>query len=188
MQEEKQMKIIAIRHGQTDRNAAGRIQGRTGIPLNEKGREQARKTAEFLRNHNIDIVVSSTLKRAVETAEIIAEQLKIIEIIADERLCERNFGDYDGVPIKDVDIVSLRNYTANVSISNGETIREVYIRVSEYLDVLLEKYKGKNILLVLHGHVIRAVLWYFNGLPKTDEDSTFEIDNCAIYEFESEDL
>ena len=178
------MKIIAIRHGQTDWNAAGKIQGKTDIPLNENGRKQARKTAELLRTHDIDNVVSSTLKRAVETAEIIAGRLNINEIVAVERLCERNFGIYDGVPIKDVDIISLRNYTANIATPNGETIREVFSRVSLCLDALCEKYKGKNILLVLHGHVIRAVLWHFNGVPQTDEDSSFEISNCAIYEFE----
>ena len=183
------MKIIAVRHGQTDWNALGKIQGNMDFPLNEKGREQAHQTAQLLQPGTVDVVMASTLKRAVETAEIISEQLGINgEVIKDKRLCERDFGDYDGLPFKDVDILALRSYNANVAIPNGETIREVAARVFECLDEIIRKYSGKNVLLVLHGHVIRAALWYFEGFPSAEtEDPSFDIANCAVYEFEVEE-
>jgi len=178
------MKIIAIRHGQTDWNSARKVQGKTDIPLNKQGLEQARKSAKALLNAEIEIIISSPLKRALETAEVTAKSLNHnVNIICDSRLVERNFGDYEGLLIDDVDIIALRNYTANHPIPNGETIREVVSRVFECLDEILNKYKGQNILLVTHGHVMRAVFWYFNGLPQSDENPSFKIDNCEIYEF-----
>ena len=179
------MKIIAIRHGETDWNAEGRVQGASDIPLNEKGREQARITADVLQSHKIDVIVSSTLKRAVETAEIIAGKLNVSNIVSYDLLRERNFGDYEGMMYEQVPLSCLRSYHKNLVTPNGETIREVFVRVSDCLDNILKKYNGKNILLVLHGHVIRVTQWYFNGVPDTDEEETlYRIDNCAIYEFE----
>ena len=71
------MKITVIRHGETDWNAVGKIQGKTDIPLNTNGREQARITARLLSKHNIDVIISSPLKRAVETAEIISNMFTL---------------------------------------------------------------------------------------------------------------
>jgi uncharacterized phosphatase len=70
------LKVIAIRHGQTDLNAEGRVQGcKSDLPLNEEGRRQAREIAEVLSDKGIDFIVTSPLKRAMETADIIAERL-----------------------------------------------------------------------------------------------------------------
>jgi broad specificity phosphatase PhoE len=100
------------------------------------------------------------------------------------RLCERNFGDYEGKLISEVDIHSLRRWTDNAPTPNGETIREAAKRVFDSLDEIKEKYSGRNILLVVHGHIMRAIIWYFKGTPK-DEETITEIDNCAFYEFDA---
>ena len=68
-------KICIVRHGETDWNAQGRLQGRTDIPLNENGKVQAMKCGEFLAQNNWDAVITSPLKRARETAEIIANYM-----------------------------------------------------------------------------------------------------------------
>ncbi|MCL2052839.1 MAG: histidine phosphatase family protein [Oscillospiraceae bacterium] len=179
------MKIYAIRHGQTDWNSAGKIQGKTDIPLNQKGREQACEIAQTLLSSGIDTIISSPLKRAMETAEIVAGQLHIGgKIVSDERLSERDFGDFEGRFVKDVyNVPTLRKWSDNVVIPNGESIRDTAKRVFECLDDVFLKYRGRNILLVVHGHVIRTVLWYFNGIPE-GEEATFEVGNCEVYEFE----
>jgi len=177
------MKIIAIRHGETDWNLSGKLQGKTDNPLNAKGRKQAYETACLLAGYKFDVIISSPLKRATETAEIVTTQLDISsDVVTDSRLSERNFGDYEGLLISSLNIKSMRRWTDNLFIPNGETIRDVAARVFECLDDVLEKYNGGNILLVCHGHVIRTILWYFNGIPNSNE-SDVSIENCEIFEF-----
>ena len=90
------MKIFVTRHGQTEWNALGKIQGRKDIELNEIGREQAEMTRKKLMNEKIDLIISSSLKRAKETAEIINKEFNV-EILEDKRLVERGFGDFEGI-------------------------------------------------------------------------------------------
>ena len=90
------MKIYVTRHGQTDYNAASRMQGRLDIPLNEKGKAQARATREKVKDIKFDAVYSSPLIRAVETASIVGN-IAEDQIIKDERILEANFGKYEGV-------------------------------------------------------------------------------------------
>jgi uncharacterized phosphatase len=179
------MKIYALRHGQTDWNAADRIQGRTDIPLNEAGRKQAADAAAAISG-GVDAVVSSQLTRAVETAAIIAEAkgLSRDDIIIDERLMERNFGDYEGKPVSSIDAFALRRYTDNLPIPNGESMRAVVGRVFECLDELLPSLEGKNVLLVAHGHVMRPIIWYFEGVPEAGREVNIEIHNCKLWCFD----
>ncbi|MDR0196696.1 MAG: histidine phosphatase family protein [Oscillospiraceae bacterium] len=180
------MKIFAARHGQTDWNAEGRIQGITDIPLNETGRAQARGIAEELFSRGISEIISSPLLRAVETAEIIADQIGTdkTKIVRDPRLRERNFGVYEGKLIAETDILTLRRWSDNAPVPRGETIRELAERVFCSVDDAVAKFKGRNILFVVHGQVIRTMLWYFNGTPGGGEEPAFEVENCAVYEFD----
>jgi len=224
------MKIYAIRHGQTDLNAEKRVQGcKSDLSLNNVGIKQAKDVAEILKNKNIDLIVTSPLKRAMETADIIANRLNIKKdkIIQGQRLYERNFGDYEGRPISEVDINALRRWTDNAPTPNGETIRELSARVFAFLDDGLPKFKdmverdrrpylddqykkrhGDNIdfktkyniinmalekletsvLFIVHGHVLRAMHWYFNGLPEEGNETVIETDNCGFYEFDTDKI
>ena len=176
------MKIYAMRHGQTDWNAKGRIQGRTDIPLNETGRAQAEKAAINLPE-NITVIFSSPLERAIETAEIINKRFNV-EIVTEERLIERNFGDYEGLSINRVDINSLRRWTDNAPTPGGETIHDVFLRITDFLDRLKVEYCDQTVLIVSHGHVLRSIIWYFNGLPEDGKEAVVETPNCGFYEFE----
>ncbi|MCI8446125.1 MAG: histidine phosphatase family protein, partial [Bacilli bacterium] len=89
------MELYIVRHGETGYNKMGLLQGKTNIPLNQKGIEQANKTKKELEQINFDIVVSSPLNRAIDTAKIIAPNN---EILIDERLNERTLGEYEGKP------------------------------------------------------------------------------------------
>ena len=93
------MEIWYVRHGQTDWNVEGRIQGSTDIPLNQTGIEQAYQVKQLLDQESFDLVLASPLLRAYETAKIICLD-KAVEIEGDERLKERNFGSYEGTLVK----------------------------------------------------------------------------------------
>src|SRR5688572_566464 len=97
-----------LRHGETDWNVEGRVQGHTDTPLNENGRAQARAAIYILKKHKIDRIVSSTLNRAFETAQIVNAVLNL-PIETDERLCERNFGVYEGLVGPEIEAWKLAN-------------------------------------------------------------------------------
>ena len=204
------MKIIAIRHGETDINASGLLQGQQiDAPLNEKGKEQARQAAEKLPG-DIDIIISSPLVRATQTARILNERFKKEAMSVDNRLLERDFGEFEGLPMNDfcvdiddcpfenltiyadesltkkreININALRRYSDNVPTPGGECMHDVVARVFGFLDNVIKKYRGKNILLCTHSHVIRPIIWYFNGLPTKENEEDITTANCAFYEFE----
>ena len=138
------MKIYAVCHGQTDLNTQGLVQGRkSDLPLNKIGKEQACKIAETLSLKGIDLIVTSPLKCAMETTDIIANHLNIKKdkIVKGLRLYERDFGDYERLLISEVDINVLQSWTDNAPTPNGETIREFASRVFGFLDEGLAKFK-----------------------------------------------
>ena len=89
------MKFYIVRHGQTNWNKKGKIQGKTDIELNEEGIEQAKEVRKILEKYPIDVIVSSPLKRARKTAEIINETKKV-PIIFDKGIEERGYGEFEG--------------------------------------------------------------------------------------------
>jgi probable phosphoglycerate mutase len=140
-------------------NAQERLLGCRHDPsLNDAGVKQAREVAIALESLGIDLIITSPLKRAKETASIIAEHLgiKSDNVKIGEQLYERDFGDYEGELLSELNINSLRRWTDNAPTPNGETIRELARRIFSFLDDELKKYDGKTVLLVVHGHVLRA--------------------------------
>ncbi|GGE66472.1 histidine phosphatase family protein [Priestia taiwanensis] len=145
--------ICLVRHGQTDWNFQEIIQGHEDIPLNEVGKQQARQSAEFLSEQQWDIVMSSPLGRAYETAKTIADAVGIDKIILDERFIERNFGEASGKPIPDV-----RHLIAEGTVEGLETEEEIVARCFQGLQDVAATYAGKRIVLVAHSHAIKAIL------------------------------
>lgn len=167
--------ICIIRHGETDANRNFIVQGRMDNPLNKNGIEQARKTGLYLRdNHEtFDVFITSPLKRAFDTAKIIAQTLgqsKPVNINFD--LIERNFGDYDGKQIDE----DYQRLILSDAIPNIEKNHILENRVIGALDVIVRKYEGKNVLIVAHSHVIKAILIKF--LPGFTYTSFLA--NCSI--------
>lgn len=162
-------KIFAVRHGQTDWNFREIFQGTSDIPLNDTGRNQARDTAKALSETKFDVVYSSPLCRAHETCEIILGQNKFGGTpILDSRIQERAFGVLEGTAVED--FMKLHhdgwwNVHQETRANGMETIAEIMKRVHSFLDEIKAKYKGKNILIVCHGGVMRAIYFYFNKYP-----------------------
>ena len=185
------MKLYIMRHGQTDWNKKGKIQGKTDIELNEEGIEQAKKAREFLENYPIDMIVASPLKRARKTAEIINETRKV-PIMFDKALEERGFGHFEGKIRKEIhdEILNseiLDNYSLNKEYKGVETIQELCDRVWGLLNELKEEYADKNILLVTHGGVTRAISGYFNGANDKGILEDLDLQNCEIRTYEIKD-
>ncbi len=147
--------IYFVRHGQTDANKARIFSGQIDTPLNETGRQQVNETCELIKNLGINwnIIVSSTLSRAYETAQIINQYFPIDkEIIQDVSAIERSFGKAEGIPITD------ENYRRimNCEFENEESETEIIHRAQTFIKRLLKTYPGQNILVVTHSHFLKG--------------------------------
>jgi broad specificity phosphatase PhoE len=177
------MKIYVTRHGQTNWNLERKGQGKADIELNETGKQQARKTKEALSKEKIDLIISSPLKRAIQTAKIINED-KNIPIIIDDRIAERDLGEFQGKLTDEIDGREFWDYKKNHRYEKAENIAEFYNRVYTFLDSLKEEYKEKNVLLVTHGGVSIPIHCYFNGIPEIDDLTSLALGNCEVTEYD----
>ena len=175
------MKLYAIRHGETDWNVAKIAQGRTDIELNQNGISQAMMAKEKVQKLSVDFIISSPLKRAAKTAEILADNK--LNVIFDERLKERSFGDIEGNRLESIDFDKIYNTELNLSIMNIEPVNTMLKRVNSFLSDIKSKYNDKTILIVAHGGILRALNACVNGIPasKTIESQGYK--NCEIREF-----
>ena len=177
------MKIYVVRHGQTDYNINGLFQGRKDIPLNSIGIKQAEETAQKFKNIPVDIILVSPLTRAKETAKYISNVTGIKPVI-EQDLIERNFGDMEGKPNReDCNIKMLLDYEKNYNICNVEPIQSLFKRVSDCLDKIIDKYMGKNVVLVTHGGVAQAIDIYFHGFPENKDLQSIALKNCEVREY-----
>ena len=178
------MNIYVVRHGETDWNKNNLLQGSTNIELNENGIESAKKMSEELEDIHFDIVYSSTLKRAISTAEYICKE-KSYKIEVSEKLIERSFGDYEGKQIAKEQIQGFWDYDLNSDENNIEPIRSFFYRIHDFLKVLYEKYGNTNynILLVTHNGVNIAIDSIINGFP--DNFLELIMKNCEYKVFEN---
>ncbi|MBH5317941.1 histidine phosphatase family protein [Paenibacillus sp. GSMTC-2017] len=152
------MLIGIVRHGQTDWNAKGIIQGQTDIPLNEEGISQATALAERLSEEDSiwDAVISSDLMRARDTAVIIAEKLGIPLLTADTRFRERSFGQVEGT----TEAERAQRYGSDWRKQDVgmETNESISARGLEAIEELMKNDDGRNVLIVSHGSFIAQML------------------------------
>lgn len=145
--------ICLVRHGETDWNASGRLQGATDIPLNKMGVQQAKKCGEFLKTSNWDVIITSPLKRAKRTAEIIHKNLINVPLIEMDDFSERCFGDAEGMTLAERQITyPNRNYP------NQEEMDSFNNRIMTGIKKVNQNYSNGKVLLVAHGAVINSLL------------------------------
>ena len=170
------MKVYIARHGQTDWNIQRRAQGRSDIPLNETGRAQAKNLHDNTKDIQFTAVYASPLKRAAETAQIATDGK--YNIIYDDRLMERSFGDFEGKKINDwvqdagYDIGDLK---LNTNVGNIEPVKDVLARTKAFLDDLKDRHSGKDVVLVVaHGQVSRGL--HHNLVGYTDDTDWWSVE------------
>lgn len=145
-----------IRHGVTAWNQVGRSQGKMDIPLTDEGREQAQKLAKRLKDEKWDLIISSDLSRAKETADIIAKELEIPVVDYDKRVRERSFGEIEGTTHEERVAKWGEDWKQlDLGIEKDE---DVIHRWETFLEEVTETYKGRNILVVSHGAFIGKAL------------------------------
>ncbi len=178
------MRVLLIRHGETEWNKKGLLQGTKDIPLNEMGLQQAGIARELLRDEEIDVVFCSPLIRTRQTAEIILKG-RDIPVIYDERIAERKFGIAEGINIKDIDFGATWVAGKPPIYEGMETFEMLLDRLTVFFDDIYEKYKNKTVLVVTHGGVSIAAGYYFCGTPKVDRSEYF-CKNCVVKEYVKE--
>jgi broad specificity phosphatase PhoE len=156
-----------FRHGQTDWNINFLLQGVTDIPMNATGIEQVRTASKVISRDDWDIVVTSPLGRARQSAEIIAEQSGFEEILTLDLLIERSFGEAEGL---DYDQWKAK-YSSLDEIPGGESRTDLIQRSQALLDTIEKSHPGKRILAISHGALIRTLLSISsnNELPRNGE-------------------
>jgi len=177
------LKIYSTRHGQTEYNRTDTILGTTDIELNEIGISQAHELADTIcKLGNIDIIIASPMKRALKTAQIVAETIGK-EIIADDRLREWDYGRYEG-KTRFTEGFAENKLNFGVRMGNsGESLLQLSHRVYSALDDIIEKYNEKNVLIVSHGGVCRVIETYFNDMS-TETFAGWFMGNCQLLEYD----
>lgn len=177
--------IYIIRHGQTDWNIEHRIQGKTDIVLNTEGIKQVELITQKIANLKIDSIISSDLKRAYMTAQIINEKFNKT-IKADKRLREFNFGALEGITRDQITQEIWEKFDENPKQFNAETKKEVFNRIKSFIDDIKSKNLNKNVLVVTHGGPIRMINYYidngdnFNDKKYLDEYVNLKIKNLDL--------
>jgi len=162
--------LLLIRHGENEYVQKGRLAGRLpGVHLNENGRRQAQELAEKLAEAPICTIYSSPLERAVETAQPLAEQLKI-EIILREGLLETDYGEWQGKTLKGLKRRKLwqpiQNLPSQVRFPGGESFAECQDRVCRELQSICAGHEAKDVVAcVFHADPIKLAVAHYIGLP-----------------------
>ena len=174
--------IYIIRHGQTEKNRANVLQGRSDIPLNDSGRQQAEEVRNRLIKAGIhfDLVYTSPLIRAVQTAAIIAEGIPQLK---DDRLIEMDYGPYEGMdlanPAPEV-LEFFRDFVHNPAPNGMEPLQAIVFRLGSFLEEIREEAAEKNILISTHAIAMKGALEYLTPDSGGSYWSKF-IGNCAVY-------
>lgn len=176
-------KIILIRHGETEYNRLGKWQGWIDVPLNAAGKLQAEKLARRLQSEVIDVLFTSDLRRAVQTAESIAQRLGI-KAIKTTKLRERALGLLEGRQKEEKDERMKKIWNKFFDPTDetykghgGESLKETKARIQSFLKHLKKKYREKVVAIVTHG----GTKWYFlQLLTKKPLDRGSVLENAGV--------
>ena len=172
------MKLYVVRHGQTDENASGIMQGRTiNSQLNRIGIMQATEVKNKLKDIKFTACFTSPLIRSWSTAMIIAGDK--VEIKQDDRLIERYLGNLEGKDRETYDVEKYWDYKANYSGEGVESIRDILNRCEDFINYLKENYKDDdNILIVTHSAIVKMMQNIFENKDYPNKLIAYDIKNC----------
>ena len=174
--------VFVLRHGETAWNKLGRVMGRTQVPLGADGVQQIQKIAPLVATLEPDAIYTSPLRRAVQTAKVVAAETKL-PICKSEGLNEIAYGEWAGRYFEDlIDDELYRRFIkspAKTILPGGETISDVQRRGLEVIEEAAQKIPGGRFLFVSHGDVIRAILCHYMKLP-LNEYRRLRVDNGSL--------
>lgn len=186
-----EMTILLARHGETDWNRENRFQGHADVPLNDRGREQARALADDLASEGITAVYSSTLSRAFETAQIAADRLGL-PVRTDPRLMEVDVGSWSGLTRDEIAgrwPQAFENWKAGVAGWDGESYDDLGVRTLAALLEIAARHPGETVLAVAHGGAVRVTLAHAEELDVPSHRRAFPAPthNCAVHRLVARD-
>ena len=180
--------LFTVRHGLTELNRDKRVGGRYDVPLIEEGRRQAREANGSFDGTHFDVVISSPLSRALETAEIIAG-VRREDVVVDEGCTERSFGEMEGLTpaqvrerLPQVRYVRIGHVDYSLNPPGGETFEQLHERARRFLERTLELHGGKKIILFGHENFLQQLHGVIHGLgPMKSLERA--ILNCELNQF-----
>lgn len=164
--------LCVTRHGETDWNIAGILQGWIDVPLNDTGRRQARELAESLGRSGFACVCTSPLRRSAETAEIIASAWGLPPPTEHDGLMERNFGHIQGMPKSELSVShpglhqEIMRRNPGCHFDDGESVDHFADRVIDALRVIASQHSGTRVLIITHGWVMDVITRHIRHLPR----------------------
>jgi len=182
------MKVVLLRHGETEENFLGIIQGHSRGRLSARGREQAKLAAKRLSQERFDVLFSSDLVRAVDTLKAVMIYHAHVPVFFCAELRERCLGIYEGRPREDLFRAQRENGVCLLEYrpEGGESLLDLKTRTDQFLKRLLENYQGKTVLLCTHGGPILTLLATVLEFP-LEEFIEHEIENASISTVELDD-
>jgi 2,3-bisphosphoglycerate-dependent phosphoglycerate mutase len=181
-------RILLVRHGETDWNAASRIQGHSDTPLNAAGRQQAQRAAQRLALEPVRALYCSDLARACETATIIGEPLGLT-VVTSPRLRERQYGAWEGLTAAEIQarypeqFVLWRARFTDFAPPQGESIRQLLTRALAELQTIARRHLNERVVVVTHGGFCYALINHILGGVNGDRRE-FTIGNASIHTLE----
>jgi probable phosphoglycerate mutase len=181
-------RIVLVRHGETDWNATGRIQGHNDTPLNTVGRRQARQVAQRLAHEPVRALYSSDLARAFETATIIGEPLGLT-VITSPRLRERQYGAWEGLTAAEIQdrypaqYAQWRTRSTDFAPPQGETISQLLTRALAELQTITHRHTREMVVVVTHGGLCYVLINHILGSVDGDRRE-FSFGNASIHMLE----
>jgi broad specificity phosphatase PhoE len=184
--------FLLVRHGETDWNREQRFQGHADQPLNELGREQARALADELAGEQVDAVYSSDLRRAHETAEIVAERLGV-PVVTDPALREIDVGEWQGLTWPEIEArypEGVRDWhEKGYGWTEGETYEQLGERVVGRLRELAAAHPDQTLVVVAHGGTVRAARAHADGdTVAAHRKRQPAVANCEVFRLQARQL
>ena len=176
--------LLLVRHGETEWNAEGRIQGHTDIGLSEKGADQARSLGRRLVNLGIDAAYSSDLKRTSQTAKLALGDRNLV-LNETPELREYHKGIFEGMTLGEIQAQYPAEYTKylekdlSYAPKGGETTRDVSTRMASIIGEIKAKHLDETVLVVSHGGVLRAAMVFLLGM-RLESNWSFVFGNCGL--------
>lgn len=176
------MKLYVIRHGEVDINVNCLINARNDSYLNERGIKQAKEAGNIIKNKHIDFIICSPLKRTKETCEYI--NVNKVQVKYDDRLMERDSRSLMYKPISILDKSIWYDITQDIIYGDNEGFKSVFTRIKDFLNSIVVEYKDKDLLIVTHGDVCKAINAVINNITDYKEIDKLHQDNCEIVTYE----
>ena len=180
--------LYVVRHAETEYNNKGIYVGRKDISINKKGINQANYVGKRLKKENVNLIVTSSLTRAKETANIINKYLKK-DIIIDDRFDEVDIGVYEGLTSREISETIRNRHHGDIyefynnNFLEGEKNRDVEERIYQGLENIKKNYPDERIALITHGFIIRVINKYFNPNIPFPNFFNFLVKNAEIKKF-----